>query len=203
MQITMSSSQLSSRRKRAAAKEQTNNTEEDNGPKKKPTRPSQRRRKEQQVLTQDDATSQSIIHGSGERLTGRFRNRQDRIADQSLRETSNPTNTVLSAAQLTSSFFDQPCLQLARNLLGKRIIRILEDGCRLVGKIVETEAYAGAEDRGSLTFGGRRTPSSEGLYMAPGTAHVHTTYGMYAIINISSRGVPAFTFKFWFQSVSL
>jgi len=95
-----------------------------------------------------------------------------------------------SASRLLSTFFDQPCVQLARNLLGKYLVRISEeDGKRLSGRIVETEAYVGTEDCASHSYGGRRTARNEAMYMPPGTSYVYNIYGIYTCINISSRGM--------------
>lgn len=102
------------------------------------------------------------------------------------------SDDMLSAAlgqRLLSTFFDQPCVQLARDLLGKYLVCIpVEDGRRLSGKIVETEAYVGTEDRASHSYGGKRTARNEAMYMPPGTSYVYNIYGIYTCINISSRG---------------
>ena len=92
--------------------------------------------------------------------------------------------------RLLTTFFDQPCVELARNLLGKSIVRISpEDGERLSGRIVETEAYVGTEDRASHSYNGRRTARNEAMFMPPGTSYVYNIYGIYTCINISSRGL--------------
>jgi len=92
--------------------------------------------------------------------------------------------------RLLSTFFDQPCIELARNLLGKYVVRISpEDGTRLCGRIVETEGYVGTEDRASHSYGGRRTARNEAMYMPPGTCYVYNIYGIYTCMNISSRGM--------------
>jgi len=103
--------------------------------------------------------------------------------------------SAVSGRRLLSTFFDQPCVQLARNLLGKYLVSISEvDGKRLTGRIVETEAYVGTEDRASHSYGGRRTARNEAMYMPPGTSYVYNIYGIYTCINISSRGIIYVTF---------
>ena len=97
-------------------------------------------------------------------------------------------NTALGQ-RLLATFFAQPCVQLAHNLLRKYIVRISPDGKRLSGRIVETEAYVGIEDRASHSYGGRRTARNEAMYMPPGTSYVYNIYGIYTCINISSRGM--------------
>ena len=65
--------------------------------------------------------------------------------------------------RLPRSFFAPPVTDLARRLLGQTLVRIV-DGRRLSGRIVEVEAYLGAEDRAAHTFGGRRTARNEVMY---------------------------------------
>ena len=71
---------------------------------------------------------------------------------------------------------------MAPDLLGRYIVRQF-GGQRLILRIVETEAYLGAQDRASHAWGGRRTKRSETLYSAPGVAYVYLIYGMYNCLN--------------------
>ena len=89
--------------------------------------------------------------------------------------------------------FDVPAEELAPALLGAVLERTLDDGARLAGVIVETEAYVGPEDRASHAFGGRRTPRNEHMWAAPGTAYVYFTYGMHHCFNVAClrAGHPA------------
>lgn len=61
----------------------------------------------------------------------------------------------------------------------------------LRGRIVETEAYLGGEDRASHSYNGRRTGKNEAMYMKPGTSYVYTIYGIHCCMNISSVGEGA------------
>lgn len=73
---------------------------------------------------------------------------------------------------------------LAARLLGHRLVRILDDGTRLSGLIVETEAYIGVHDLASHAAGGRRTPRNESMYAEAGTAYVYTAYGIHSCFNV-------------------
>lgn len=89
--------------------------------------------------------------------------------------------------------FALPAERLARELLGTLVVRTLDSGEVLAGRIVETEAYVGVEDRASHAFGGRRTARTEPMYARPGTAYVYFTYGMHHCLNAvcAREGEPA------------
>ena len=95
------------------------------------------------------------------------------------------------APRLQRSFFDRPTLQVARQLLGTRLVR-LEDGKRTAGIIVETEAYNGEEDLGCHASAGR-TPRTQVMYGLPGHAYVYFTYGNHWMLNVVTEreGFPA------------
>jgi DNA-3-methyladenine glycosylase len=75
-------------------------------------------------------------------------------------------------------------LTVARELLGKLLVVPTEDGRRVSGIIVETEAYRGPKDRASHAYGGRRTNRTETMYQMGGTAYVYFVYGMYYQFNV-------------------
>ncbi len=84
---------------------------------------------------------------------------------------------------LPGSFYDRDTLRVARELLGKRVVRILPDGTRLVCAITETEAYIGPIDKACHAYGYRRTPRTETLFASPGTAYIYLIYGMHHCLN--------------------
>ncbi|XP_035253113.1 DNA-3-methyladenine glycosylase isoform X1 [Anguilla anguilla] len=93
--------------------------------------------------------------------------------------------------RLGVKFFDQPCVLLAKAFLGKVLVRRQADGTVLRGRVVETEAYLGGEDRASHSAGGRRTGRNAAMFMRPGTIYVYQIYGVYLCMNVSSRGEGA------------
>lgn len=94
-------------------------------------------------------------------------------------------------SRLPRDFFARNTLQVARDLLGQVLVRIL-DGERLSGRIVEVEAYIGEDDLAShARFG--RTPRNEAMYGPPGHAYVYQIYGLHHCLNIvtEAEGFPA------------
>lgn len=94
--------------------------------------------------------------------------------------------------KLDRDFYLRDTLVVAKELLGKELVH--ESGsCRTVGRIVETEAYTGPEDKGSHSYGGRRTNRNEVMYSQGGTAYVYLIYGMYHCFNVVTEeaGMPA------------
>ncbi|MBN2501272.1 MAG: DNA-3-methyladenine glycosylase, partial [Anaerolineales bacterium] len=82
---------------------------------------------------------------------------------------------------LPREFYNRPTLTVARELIGARLVRILE-GVKLVGLITETEAYVGEEDLGCHAKAGR-TPRTQVMYGPPGHAYVYFTYGNHWMLN--------------------
>ena len=76
---------------------------------------------------------------------------------------------------LPREFYNRPTLTVARDLIGARLVRIL-DGQKLVGLVTETEAYIGEEDLACHAKAGR-TPRTLPMYGPPGHAYVYFTYG--------------------------
>lgn len=91
---------------------------------------------------------------------------------------------------LPRSFFDAPPEQVARALLGKILLHRLADE-RLVGRIVETEAYLGEQDPAAHAASGR-TARNDVLYGPAGHAYVYSIYGLHYCLNVSclGEGIP-------------
>lgn len=95
-----------------------------------------------------------------------------------------------SNARLQRSFFSRDTLIVAREILGCRIVHI-QDGKRISGIIIESEAYCGETDLGCHAKAGL-TKRTKPMYGPPGHAFVYFTYGMHWLFNVvtQSEGQP-------------
>ncbi len=84
--------------------------------------------------------------------------------------------------KLNRDFFNRDTLIVARELLGKYIVREYDNNI-IMGIITETEAYCGVRDKACHTYGGRRTERTETMFGEPGYAYVYLTYGMHFCLN--------------------
>lgn len=93
--------------------------------------------------------------------------------------------------RLEENFFLEDGIHVARHLLGKIMARE-EQGETYYFKIVETEAYMGAEDKGAHVFGNKKTERTAPLYEIGGTTYIYLIYGMYHCLNIAANheGIP-------------
>lgn len=82
---------------------------------------------------------------------------------------------------LPPGFFARHSAVVARALLGHLLVHETPSGV-LVGRIVETEAYRGADDPASHAF--RRAPRSAIMFGRPGVAYVYRAFGLHACLNV-------------------
>lgn len=92
--------------------------------------------------------------------------------------------------KLSRSFYTRDTAEVARDLLGKVLVRNIDDDL-LRGRIVETEAYYGEADPPSHASSGR-TGRSKIMWERPGLAYVYLIYGVHLMFNVvtESQGVP-------------
>ncbi len=92
---------------------------------------------------------------------------------------------------LSRDFYNRPTLRVARELIGTRLVRIL-NGVKLVGLITETEAYISENDLACHAKAGL-TPRTAPMYGEAGHAYVYFTYGNHWMLNVVTEreGFPA------------
>lgn len=90
--------------------------------------------------------------------------------------------------KLSKSFYAEPTLKVAKELLGKYIVRKIGNK-KLEGKIIETEAYIGPRDKASHAYKGKITPRNKAEYLIGGHIYIYLVYGMHWQLNISTSKV--------------
>jgi len=94
-----------------------------------------------------------------------------------------PESALKGARPLLRRFFDRDPRAVARELLGKLLIR-REDAGLIAGRVVETEAYIGVGDAAAHSAAGL-TKRNAVLFGPPGYAYVYFIYGNHYCLNVS------------------
>ena len=84
--------------------------------------------------------------------------------------------------RLSYKFFHRPCTEVARDLVGKVLVRRMDAG-ELRLRISETEVYCGEEDTACHAHKGR-TARTEVMYARAGTLYIYLCYGIHWMMNI-------------------
>jgi DNA-3-methyladenine glycosylase len=92
----------------------------------------------------------------------------------------------MKRAKLPRDFYLQDTVTVARSLLGCVLWRRIGRET-LAARIVETEAYLGANDAASHARRGLRSPRNESMYLEGGHAYVYFTYGMHWCVNVVTQ----------------
>jgi len=92
---------------------------------------------------------------------------------------------------LFPEFFARPTLKVARDILGKFLVREI-GGREMAAMITEVEAYAGPQDLASHASRGK-TPRTEVMFGKAGNWYVYLIYGMHHCLNVvtEKEGYPA------------
>jgi len=89
---------------------------------------------------------------------------------------------VDTTERLDRPFYARPTVDVARDLLGQVLISHTPQG-RSAGRIVETEAYLGADDPASHAAR-LRMGRVKAMWGEPGIAYVYRSYGIHAMLNV-------------------
>ncbi len=91
---------------------------------------------------------------------------------------------------LNRSFYCRNTLTVAKQLLGKLLVRELPEG-KVAGKIVEVEAYRGSDDPASHAYKGK-TQRNQIMFGEGGYAYIYFIYGKHFCLNVTTEkiGVP-------------
>jgi len=89
--------------------------------------------------------------------------------------------------RINKCFYSRKAVEVAKDVLGKYLIV-----GNKAGKIIETEAYVGPQDRASHAFGMKLTQRNKAEYLAGGHVYIYLVYGMYWQMNITTgkKGYP-------------
>ncbi len=84
---------------------------------------------------------------------------------------------------LDKTFFERPADKVAKDLLGKTLVRVLSDGTMISDVITETEAYLGQEDKACHAYKGI-TQRTKVMFGPAAVWYIYLIYGMYDMINV-------------------
>ena len=93
---------------------------------------------------------------------------------------------LADSAPLARAFYDRPTLDVARDLIGKTLLRRTVEGVT-GGMIVETEAYVAAIDPSAHAYRGE-TQRNRSMFGEPGIAYVYRSYGIHYCLNVVTEG---------------
>lgn len=83
---------------------------------------------------------------------------------------------------VNENIFKLPVLEMAQALLGQYLVHEIE-GMVLVGRIVETEAYRGAEDQAAHSFSNKPTKRTKAMFGESGHAYIYQMH-THTLINV-------------------
>ena len=90
--------------------------------------------------------------------------------------------------KLHRNFYERDTLSVAQDLLGKMLYHNSDSGVT-VGRIVETEAYIGPDDKASHAYKNRKSKRTPIQYGPGGHAYIYRIYGLHLCFCIVSQKV--------------
>jgi DNA-3-methyladenine glycosylase len=82
---------------------------------------------------------------------------------------------------LPRRFYERDASDVARDLLGRLLVREV-DGVRMIGRVVEAEAY-GRDDPGSHAYRGLKRRNAS-MFGPPGRTYVYISHGIHHCLNV-------------------
>jgi len=93
-------------------------------------------------------------------------------------------NAVKLGRRIGRAFFEGPCAEVARALVGTTLVRILPGGVRIAGRLVEVEAYVGdGSDPAAHSHRGQ-TPRNCSMFGPAGRIYAYRCYGLHTCLNV-------------------
>ena len=94
---------------------------------------------------------------------------------------------ILKPERLQRDFYRKDCITLSKKLLGKVLIRKLDDETILCGLIIDVEAYIGGPDRASHSFNNVKTDKNKSMFLDCGFSYIYRSFrGYNDCFNITS-----------------
>jgi DNA-3-methyladenine glycosylase len=90
---------------------------------------------------------------------------------------------------LKREFYERDILTVAKELLGKEVVHETAQGT-ISGRIVETEAYLGPEDKASHAYKSLRTKRTVAQFGPKGHSYIYLIYGIYYCFNTTAGAIP-------------
>lgn len=91
-----------------------------------------------------------------------------------------------SSNKLDKEYFSKEVVELAKDLLGKIIVRKLKNGDTIKVMIVETEAYKAPEDKACHAYNNKKTDRTKYFWMDGGHLYIFSIYGSNCCMNITA-----------------
>lgn len=86
--------------------------------------------------------------------------------------------------KLKSEFYErEDVCKIAMDLLGKILVTNIDDKLT-AGRIVETEAYNGPNDKAAHSYNNKRTNRTEVMFKSGGVVYIYLCYGLHNMVNI-------------------